>query len=319
MTKWFDESLLVVTDDMKRPFEKGDMKHSLLEESSFSVLFPHYREKYLQQVFPQLKDIMDNLGINIEMNAKEGMLTVRTTDKTWDPVAIIKARDMIRLLGRSVPIEHAKRVLEDNVESMIIVIGKHIRNEEQFAKRRQRLIGPNGDTLKALELLTKCYILVQGHTVSAIGDPQGVYTVQKVATDCMNNIHPVYHIKVLMQKRELAKRPELANEDWDRYIPKFEKMTKQKKHKKIKREKRDRVALPDYPQDTEIDRQMESGEYFRKAKGNDKKRRRKEKQEMVVEEVPMEAPNEREVVKQSAVTYSAPSAADLAKTLASEQ
>ena len=35
-------------------FKQGDMPHPLTEESSFATLFPKYREKYLQQVWPHV-------------------------------------------------------------------------------------------------------------------------------------------------------------------------------------------------------------------------------------------------------------------------
>eukprot|EP00854_Cymbomonas_tetramitiformis_P023586 gene23586-28566_t len=111
----------------------------------------------------------------------EGSMTVRTTIKTWDPWVIIKARDLIKLLSRSVPAPQALsvqalKILEDEMQCDIIKVGGLVAN-------------------KATELLTGCYIMVQGNTVACMGTYKGLKQARRVVEDCMNNVHPIYHIK----------------------------------------------------------------------------------------------------------------------------
>lgn len=256
-------------------FDPSWNESGMTEVSSFSTLFPQYREKYLQECWPIVKGALKEHGITCELNLVEGCMTVSTTRKTRDPYIIIKARDLIKLLSRSVPAPQAIKILNDEMQCDIIKIGSMVRSKERFVKRRQRLVGPNSSTLKALEILTGCYILVQGNTVAAMGSFKGLKQVRKVVEDCMlNKMHAVLNIKILMMKRELAKDPSLANENWDRFLPTFKK--KNVKQKKVKtKEKKPYTPFPPPQPPSKIDLQLESGEYFL----SDKKKQAKKWQE----------------------------------------
>lgn len=262
-------------------FKPSDNPHGCLEESSFATLFPKYREKYLREYWPLIQKTFDEYKIKAELDLIEGSMIVKTTRKTWDPYIIIKARDMLKLLARSVPYEQAKRVLEDEIGCDIIKIGSLVRKKEKFVKRRQRLIGPNGATLKSIELLTNCYVLVQGTTVSALGPYKGLQQVREIVVDTMENVHPIYNIKALMIKRELMKDPNLKNKDWSQFLPKFQnKNISKRKQPKNKKPKKEYTPFPPPMPLSKIDKELETGEFF--LKESEKKARRikdrKEKQ-----------------------------------------
>ncbi|KAM3350523.1 hypothetical protein ACQJBY_022946 [Aegilops geniculata] len=256
-------------------FDPSWNEGGLLEVSSFSTLFPQYREKYLQETWPIVKGALKEFGVSCELNLVEGSMTVSTTRKTRDPYIILKARDLIKLLSRSVPAPQAIKVLNDEMNCDIVKIGSIIRNKERFVKRRERLLGPNLSTLKAIEILTGCYILVQGNTVAAMGSFKGLKQARKIVEDCIKNIkHPVYHIKELLIKRELAKNPALATESWDRFLPNFKKKNVKQKKPNTK-EKKQYTPFPPPQQPSKIDLELESGEYFM----SDKKKSAKKWQE----------------------------------------
>ncbi len=75
-------------------------------------------------------------GVKAELDLAEGSITVKTTKKTYDPYVIIKARDVVKLLSRSVPYEVCLKLLEDDTYCDMIKIKSLVPNREKFLKRR---------------------------------------------------------------------------------------------------------------------------------------------------------------------------------------
>lgn len=64
----------------------------------------------------------------------------------------------------------SKRILEDDKACDIIKIRSLVRNKERFIKRRQRLMGPGGATLKVIHhyMLTLHNVVIGNRTVNTM-------------------------------------------------------------------------------------------------------------------------------------------------------
>lgn len=115
-------------DPFEAPATAADHK-PFLEESSFATLFPKYREVYLREIWgavtatlekhvsiyglaSKLRQLRANIlclqGIACQLDLIEGSMLVKTTRKTFDPYIILKARDLTKLLSRSVPFQQVR-------------------------------------------------------------------------------------------------------------------------------------------------------------------------------------------------------------------
>ncbi|XP_058272781.1 LOW QUALITY PROTEIN: KRR1 small subunit processome component homolog [Hemibagrus wyckioides] len=275
-----DESdLLTVPDGWVEPaFRREDNPRGLLEESSFATLFPKYRESYLRECWPLVQKALSDI-VRTCLSGLKGSINVQSTSskKTFDPNAIPPAPRLIKLLVSSgVPFEQAVRILQDEMACDIIKIGTMVRNRERFVKRRQRLIGPRGSTLK---VKTSLSLTCRGRTYTLILTRSSelhincYVMVRKVVLDTMKNIHPIYNIKTLMIKRELASDPELRSQSWDRFLPNFKHKHLNKRQQPTKRKmKKEYTPFPPPQPESKVDRELASGEFFLRER---EKRRRK--------------------------------------------
>ncbi|XP_033143943.1 KRR1 small subunit processome component homolog [Brassica rapa] len=196
-----------VDPDMERCLERWAVEKKfdptwnptgMLEVSSFSRVYPQRREKHLLKCWPRVKSALKEHGVSCELNLVERYMTVSTTKKTRDPYIIVKARDLLRLLSRSVPARQALKILEDDMSYDIINIGRLAPSKEKFLITRVLFLGHKSSSLKTLETSTNCFIRLQGNTVAAMGSFRALRRLRIIVEHCfLNGMRPSDVLKTM--------------------------------------------------------------------------------------------------------------------------
>mmetsp|Transcript_35428 Transcript_35428/g.70895 ORF Transcript_35428/g.70895 Transcript_35428/m.70895 type:complete len:275 (-) Transcript_35428:3173-3997(-) len=202
----------------KSSFQKEGQNCFVLS-SKFSILFPQYQEKNLRESWNIVSRIVRPYGVGVKIDLSSGKMEVKVTKKTKDPFVIFKVRDFLKLLARSVPVQQACKILEDDIFCDIVNISYLRLSKEQFLRRRKRLIGYKGLTIRAIEIVTQCYLLVQGNTVSCMGKHSGLKAARKIIQTAMSNVHPISLIKMLWFQKSLRRNPDFTSFCWLKFLP----------------------------------------------------------------------------------------------------
>lgn len=248
-------------------FDELKCKHQFLETSTFEVLFPKHRATYLQSIDKYISKACDIKKVCFEADYDKCIMRVSTTSRTRDPYIIIKANELIQLLGKGVTLENAVKVLEDGFMSEIIPIHMISSNRKIFERRRQRLLNPK--ILNSLELITKCHILITNKNACIVGDYRGVNDAKGVVIKCFENVHPAFELRALIIKKKLAR--DSVEGDWDRFLPKIKKT-----HSDRKIRARISGGMPEEIRDRKEDIEMQTGEFYAKAENLSKINAREE-------------------------------------------
>ncbi len=151
-------------------------------------------------------EIERRTGTKIEVDSETGEVFISSTEKTEDPLAVWKARDIVTAIGRGFSPERAFRLLnEGETLEVVNLTDVTIGNDKNALPRiRGRIIGRKGRTREIIEEMSGAEISVYGKTVAIIGNPLQV-EVAKTAVEKLarGSPHGVVYKYLERRKKDL--------------------------------------------------------------------------------------------------------------------
>lgn len=108
---------------------------------------------------------------NIDVDSEAGSIAISPQESAEDPLAVWKARYMVKAIGRGFNPEIALKLIDDDVMLEIINLPDYVgKSKKSILRQKGRIIGKDGKTRDIITEMTGTYVSIYGKTVSIIGE-----------------------------------------------------------------------------------------------------------------------------------------------------
>ncbi len=146
----------------------------------------------------------------ITIDSTDGLVIVESTEDTTDPLAVWKACDVAKAIGRGFSPQRAFALLDDTVYLRLINLEEFGSTPNQIRRLKGRVIGQGGKTRRNIEELTETFVTVMGNTIGVIGEVEN----QQVAVNAIVRLlrgaeHSTINRYLNTQRRQMKRRKAL--------------------------------------------------------------------------------------------------------------
>lgn len=155
--------------------------------------------------------IESSLGVNLRIESQAGIVEITPESEESDPVAVLRAKDVVTAIARGFSPEKAFLLFDDEMALDIIDLREIYGHSESDIRRiKGRVIGQQGKTRRIIEEMSKARLSIFGHTIGLIGD----YESTAIAREAVEMIlkgreHTTVYRFLRNRRREVKRRQSL--------------------------------------------------------------------------------------------------------------
>jgi ribosomal RNA assembly protein len=156
--------------------------------------------------------IEDLTKIELDIESETGSIAISPTDETEDPLAVWKARYIVKAIGRGFSPETALKLLDDEIILEIINLPDFVgKSKKAVMRQKGRIIGREGRTKEIIKEMTDVDISIYGKTVSLIGDMERIQIAKEAVQMILDGVRHKSVYAFLEKKKNELKRKEFEN------------------------------------------------------------------------------------------------------------
>lgn len=133
------------------------------------------------------EEIENATKTSIEIDSETGSVSISPREDAEDPLAVWKARYIVKAVGRGFNPETALKLTDDEVLLEIINLPDYVgKSKKAILRQKGRIIGKDGRTRDIITDMTGVDISIYGKTVAIIGDMEHIHLAKEAVEMILN-------------------------------------------------------------------------------------------------------------------------------------